>query len=640
MTARPGREGDSKKRVFTARQKLRYRFDNTLSRGSTSLILWLAGITLALILVGATILALVGIPNPADPSKQVGFLEAFWLSLLRAIDPGTMGSDLGWPFRLVSLFVTIGGLFIAGSLIALLASEINRRVEELQAGRTIVAEHGHSLILGWSTKVYTIVSELAIANENQLDGSIVVLAPVDKLKMEDDLHRRVPDTRGTRVVCRTGSPQDFADLDVVNAGMAKSIIVLSSSVTDGDAGVVKAVLALLNGPVRIAPDVPIVAEITAPDTAEALLRATGGRVSVVQSTSVIAKLTAQVCRQPGLSSIYGDLFDFDGDEIYFHAEPALVGQPFGRALGAFETSAVIGVCAAGGEVLLNPPMDRTLEAGDRLVVIAADDDTTQFAPAEAGSAASNGRPRSPRPPAPERTLLVGWNPLAPLVLKELDAYAAPGSEVTLLVDAELVPPGEIDARPATPNLGVTVREGPVPGDELDALVAGGRFDHVIVLCYRDVMTEAEADARVLLTLLQLRGSIQATGRPTNVVAELLDERDVPLAQGAGVDEFIVSERLTSLIMTQLSENALLQPVFDDLLDEEGAEIYLKPVSLYSEGGLDGTFRDVVVAAAGRGEIAIGWRSNDDGPAVLNPPKSTPVSLGSGDVLVVLSDDEG
>ena len=330
-------------RVFTTRQMLRYRFDNTLSRGSTSLILWLGAITLTLILVAATVEAVIGIPDPSNAGANLGFLEAFWLGLLRSLDPGTMGSDIGWPFRLISLFVTIGGLLIGASLIGLLGNAINRRVDELQRGRTIVAEHGHTLILGWSTKVFTIVSELSIANENQSDASIVILAPIDKIQMEDEIHRRVPDMRGTQLVCRTGSPQDFSDLEVVNASMAKSIIVLSAASTDGDAGVIKAVLALLNGPVEIASAVPVIAEIASPDTAEALLRATEGRVSVVQSTSVIARLTAQVCRQPGLSSIYSDLFDFGGDEIYFHEEPNLVGRRFALALNAFEQSAVIGV---------------------------------------------------------------------------------------------------------------------------------------------------------------------------------------------------------------------------------------------------------------------------------------------------------
>src|ERR687894_2017971 len=141
---------------FTKRQRLRYLFDNTLARGSTFLILWLGAITLALIAVAGTLMAVVGVTDP-NTGEDLRFGEGFWLSMLRALDPGTMSSDVGWPFRFVSLFATLAGLLIAGSLIGLLAIAINRRLEELQRGRTLVAEHGHTLILGWSPKVVTIV---------------------------------------------------------------------------------------------------------------------------------------------------------------------------------------------------------------------------------------------------------------------------------------------------------------------------------------------------------------------------------------------------------------------------------------------------------------------------------------------------
>ncbi|HEY7875039.1 MAG TPA: potassium transporter TrkA, partial [Actinomycetota bacterium] len=356
--AAPGARRESKS-PFSKRQRIRYRFDNTLSRGSTSLILWLGVITLTLISVSATLAATIGIPDP-NTGADLRFGEAFWLGLLRALDPGTMGSDVGWPFRLISLFVTLGGVLIAGSLIAVLASAINRRVEELQGGRSIVAEHGHTLILGWSSKIFTIVSELVIANENQPDAAIVILSPEGKAFMEEQIGRRIPNTRGTRIICRTGHPQDFADLGVVNTAMAKSVIVLSSPTRDGDAGVVKATLAVVKGPWELDPSVPVIAELVGGDNADALRGATEGRVTVVQSSQLIARLTAQVCRQPGLSEVYTELLDFAGDEIYFHVEPQLAGRTFGEALLAFEGSTVMGVRAAGGQVALNPPLERVI----------------------------------------------------------------------------------------------------------------------------------------------------------------------------------------------------------------------------------------------------------------------------------------
>ena len=61
---------------------------------------------------------------------------------------------------------------------------------------------------------------------------------------------------------------------------------------------------------------------------------------------------------------------------------------------------------------------------------------------------------------------------------------------------------------------------------------------------------------------------------------MLDVRNRELAEATKVDDFIVSDHLISLMMTQLSENAELAEVFDDLFDPEGSEIYLKPAGDY------------------------------------------------------------
>jgi hypothetical protein len=65
-----------RKNPFSKRHRLRYRFDNTLSRGSTSLILWLAAITFALIFVAAIVAAAIGVPDP-NTGKDLRFGEAF-----------------------------------------------------------------------------------------------------------------------------------------------------------------------------------------------------------------------------------------------------------------------------------------------------------------------------------------------------------------------------------------------------------------------------------------------------------------------------------------------------------------------------------------------------------------------------------
>ena len=108
-----------------------------------------------------------------------------------------------------------------------------------------------------------------------------------------------------------------------------------------------------------------------------------------------------------------------------------------------------------------------------------------------------------------------------------------------------------------------------------------------------------------MTLLQLRNALQGKDG-TNIVAELIDVRDVELVPNMDAAEFLLSECLSSLLMSQLSENVRLRPVFDDLFDPEGAELYVKPIAMYGGPG-NFTFGGLVAAGALRSETVIGYR---------------------------------
>ncbi|MCV5090814.1 hypothetical protein OFC13_29740, partial [Escherichia coli] len=82
---------------------------------------------------------------------------------------------------------------------------------------------------------------------------------------------------------------------------------------------------------------------------------------------------------------------------------------------------------------LAPPGETLIGAGDHLIVIALDDDTTRLsarAPIPDRSVrAAPGR----KAPAPEHTLILGWNPRGPIIARELERMVAPGSSLTVLV---------------------------------------------------------------------------------------------------------------------------------------------------------------------------------------------------------------
>jgi voltage-gated potassium channel Kch len=557
-----------------------------------------------------------------------------------------MGGDQGWPFRAVMFLVTLGGIFLVSSLIGVLTSGLESKMDELRKGRSFVIEKDHQVILGWSSSVFTIISELVVANENQKKPRIVVLAEKDKVEMEEEIRSKVGSTKNTKVICRTGSPIDLYDLELVNPHESKSIIILSPESENPDSQVIKSILALTNNPARRAEPYHIVAEIRDAKSMEAARLVGRDEAVLIEANDLIARITVQTCRQSGMSVVYTELLDFDGDEIYFQEEPSLVGKTFGEALFAYEDSAVMGMHFANGHVKANPPMDTVIAAGDKLIAISEDDDKVVLSgKTEFGVDASVIREGTPVPAAPERTLILGWNRRGCAIINELDNYVAQGSEIIVIAETD-GPQTEItrfcsNAR----NQRITFREGDTTDRAtLDSLEVTA-FSHVIVLAYSEVLAPQQADAKTLITLLHLRNIEETTEKPISIVSEMLDVRNRELAEVTQADDFIVSDKLISLLMSQVSENKALHALFADLFDSEGSEIYLKPARNYVAPGSTVNFYTVVEAARRRGEVAIGYRiiehahnSGEQYGIVVNPSKSESVTFSADDLVIVVAED--
>src|SRR5258706_1940376 len=218
------------------RQKFQYRFDNLMSRGTPAMVGMLFLLSFTVIVLAAAIISGFGITQIDQPGT-LSFGEAFWESMMRTLDSGTMGGDTGLGFRIIMLFVTLGGIFVVSTLIGVLSNGIEDVMDTLRKGRSRVLENNHTLILGWSPQVFTILNELMLANENQSNARIVVLADKDKVEMEDEIRERVEKHGRTRIICRYGSPIDLTDLEIANPHQAKSIIILPPENNDSDTDV-------------------------------------------------------------------------------------------------------------------------------------------------------------------------------------------------------------------------------------------------------------------------------------------------------------------------------------------------------------------------------------------------------------------
>lgn len=626
--------------------RARYEFDNIMSRGTIALLGLLFAASFIFIVGIALVVFITGV-DVRDTGEHIGLPGLVWMVLLRTLDPGTMGGDTGDPpFLGAMLVVTFGGIFLVSILIGIISTGIQSRVEELRKGRSFVVEKDHTLILGWSPTIFTIISELVVANENRTRPCIAILAEHDKVQMEDEIRSHIGDTKNTRIVCRTGSPMEPTDLEIVNPYTARSIIIVSPEKPDPDSEVIKTLLALVQSPHRRAEPYHVVVEIRDPKTLEIVRLVGGDEASFVLVSELVRHILVQTCRQSGLSTVCSELVGFEGDEIYITSEPAVIGKTFGEAQFQYLDSALMGIRTRDGRILLNPPTDTRFEPGDRVIAISEDDDTVVLTPNPTYTIDDSAIvSATPAPPSPEHMLILGWNALASNIISELDEYVAPGSSITVV--AAVADLKERLAREdfAPKNLALHARSG----DSTDRRVLDdlnvGQYDHVVVLGGTDGTDPQHADSQTLITLLHLRDLRERNAYPFSIVSEMHDPRNRELAQITRADDFVVSQRLSSAMLAQVAENKELTQVFADLFRSEGSELYLKPAGDYVRTGHPVNFYTIVAAAQRRGETALGYRLQSETADAeraygvhLNPTKSQMLTLSSPDKIIVLAEN--
>ena len=617
-----------------------------MSRGTPALIMWLAVMTVGMIIVFAVIVRVFGL-GPDHTGPHSGVIGESFYTMLHALDPGTIANDGGtWKYLLAMLLVTFGGLLIFSALIGVISTGLDTRIQEMRKGRSLVIEDGHTLILGWGKPVFTILSELDIATEGDRDPVAVIMSETDKVEMDDTIRQRL-DLSNLRVVTRTGSPIDLDELAMVRPETACSTIVLAPEGEDEpDSHVIKTILALTQILGEQTTPRGIVAEISDPANLAPAALAGGEQAVLLDRRETVAKLLVQAARQTGISVAVQELLDFDGHEIYMEEMPELAGQTFGAVLLALEECAVIGVLTADEEVEINPASDRAIGSGEKLIAIAEDDSVlAQRVPSTETVQAEVIVQPEPIVPKPERVVIIGWNKGATSVVAHFDAFLADGSEINIVLepgnDATIDREGIIDRS----NSKVTFRrDGTTDRSVLESLELE-RTDHVMVLACSDELDAQRADARTLVTLLHLRDIERHAKHGYSIVTELVDERSRQLAEVTQVDDVIVSENVISLLFSQISQNRHLADVFTHLFSPEGSEIYLRPVERYVEPGSDASFATLIESARRQGECAIGYRSSEDSSdsrtgfgMTVNPPKSARFPCRAGDRLIVLAED--
>ncbi len=619
--------------------RLKYAFDNLMAKGAIAQIITLGVITMLLVGFFAVLVWFTNI------TPEENLIEQFWTYLALTFEADSLTGE-PWLFRLSSFAVTLVAIFVTSILIGLMATNIEGKVDDLRKGRSQVIEKDHTVIFGWTPAVFPIISELVIANENRKRSAIVILGNKDKVEMEEEIREQVGDTGKTKIVCRSGDPMKMADINITSLNTSRSILVLSSEEQDPDSSVIKTLLAITHNPDRRKEAYHIVAEINNRKNLQVAKIAGKNEVEFVLLNEILSRITAQTSRQSGLSVVYVELLDFGGDEIYYKNEPALTSLTFAEALIAYEDSTVIGLLNAQGQPNLNPPMDTLIGAEDQIIAITEDDDTIQISGKtdiliQEEYIADFKKIKT----IPEYLIILGFNWRAPMIINELDGYVAPKSNLILVSNHPGAEEFIKNRCRGMKNLKVNFKYGDSTDRETLESLPLKDHNNIILLSSTGILDPQRSDARTLISLLHLRDIKEKKNYSFSIVSEILDIRNQGLAEAAQADDFVVSDRLTSLLLTQISENKHLAAIFEDILDSDGSEIYIKPVTTLLKTNAVVNFYTIVEAAKRQNQVAIGYRlsalAKDSGQSFgifLNPDKSKEIKFTDEDQIILISEE--
>ncbi|MFJ9898151.1 NAD-binding lipoprotein [Streptomyces sp. NPDC091280] len=612
------------------RHRTRYLFDRTLARSTGALLGWVAVCCLAVVVPVSTLLVWT---DPNAPRSLSGRLVQVWRTSAETL---RLGVATGAPLRmLLSVLLGLIALLCVSTVVGVVTTGLGDRLAELRRGRSRVVERGHTVVLGWSDQVFTVVGELIAARSTGTRPVITVLADRDPQAMETALTSVLGVTAGVRLECRTGVPSDPGALALVSPGAARAVVVLPAEDTDGDLTVVRTLLALRTvlGP-RGGPRV--VAAVHDGRRLQAARLAAGPRGTVLGTDQTTARLLVQSARHPGMSAVLRDLLDFSGAEFHIADVPQAAGLSFEQAALRLETSCAVGFLRADGRPVLTPPRGTVLEAGDRLVTVAHDDGPTPFGAHRAPVDPTALAPAGPPPEHPSRLLLLGWNRRAPLIVDTLRRTARPGATLDLVTGLE---PPRVEPRTDSAPLRLTHHPGDPSAPETLTGLDLRAYDGVIALgADRQEGGDPErADDRTLLTILNLRSWEEETSGVLPVVAEMRDHRSRTIAPLGPAGDVIVRGELTALLMAQIVHTPELAAVFEEIFAVRGGALALHPADRYVRPGRAASFATVVAAALRVGECAIGYRAHD--PRAPRPHEPVRLCPGKSERRVWHAEDE-
>lgn len=641
---------------FPLTKKIKYMLDDFISRGFLAQAFLLAVTSIILTLLFGLIAMEFG---------EERYVEGYWTSLMHMIDQGTItGDERGTDaYFMFMLFVTFVGMAFTSTIIAIISSAIQGKLEQLQKGYTPVAECDHVVVLGADENAYTICHE--IIEGCKIEGQNVCIVVADKQSREEMEHglkecradqkvTEKPDEYSSRkcrikTVFRSGDPMSENTLEICAVSTARAVVINR----ENDLETIRILLSLAsylkkNGAYLEDDNMPsVVAVIHDSDNMTAAMEAAEispdgditsvkkknlNRIQIVQDEKMLDSLLAHTCVQPGFPVVVEEMFTYAGASVYIEPErnasdaensSAFEGKTFFEISDMLTGSIPLGLIRETSpgktEVVLNPPEDTRYASGDSLIYLSKENNLYTEGQNRAEPVGKPVRCSEKEKKTKRNFLFVGSNRELNGIIGSLGGSCENNSTVYVIADEPL----EMSQIENTRfSFDTVLCDNPYKWSAVNKIFQEKNFWFSpddsrrltnIVLLSPDDTEKHEADEKVTALLLNIRQHLKANGHTDiSITTEMHLPKNQNLLKKNIWNDFVVATEITNRMIAQITDEPRKNSVVEAMFENGKTAIELNKLSDYIDTTREFNFECVFRSAkykdtiASTNEIPLGW----------------------------------
>jgi len=475
----------------------------------------------------------------------------------------------------------------------------------------------HTVILGWQGKIcLPILQQLAISDEGGAARRTLIVTGEDPTEILSEIAASDRKINEKLMDVMHAEPSSRASLRAANLVRARQVIAVSTRDDDliSDSLLLRELLAI-GVVLREAPPkerLTVIVAVGHSDSVDALRDGVPQELRehmdlhVVGIAQMATWCVAQIVRCPQLAPIIVDLMKYEGgkigpldSEVYcVPVEKQAVGRTFDDYGSLHRSALPIGYVADSGVVLNPPPEDKHgLRIGDRMLVIAADSDSTRPS-SEAGLSAMRASGMGQQAENSKPIAVCVAEPTTRGSDEARDIYvmgAGVGDDLPVLLERMLPAGSQVRC-----DEGAGHEESACDCSDLSGV------DTVVMLSQlKDRMTH---DADVLMKLSRLLASGRLPLDSVTVIVDLLDSANAETVGMFGRPVIVAGMEMVCNLVIQLAEMPEREAVFRELLFPGKNSICIRSGSDYlrdADAGESLPFEQVRARARARHETAIG-----------------------------------